>query len=97
MRRYRPLQALPDIPRFPKTFTTMQIRTFYEYLPKRVKARSEKDEQVRNFIYDFKLGRDKAARFAAVGVANFLFRSFGSQCDEYTFVCVTARTKTTYR
>ena len=97
MRRYRPLPALPDIPHFHKSFSTMQIRTFFEYLPKRFKARSEQDEKVRNFIYDFKLGRDRATRFAAVGVANFLFRSFGSQCDNYTLVCVPARNKTTYR
>ena len=97
MRRYRPLQALPDIPRFPNATTTMEKRNFLEYLPKRFKARNEQDEKVRRFIYDFKCGRAKAARWAAVAVANYFFNCFGSQCEEYTIVCVPSRSLSTYR
>lgn len=97
MRRYRPLQALPDIPHFPQIFNIMQTRHFWEYLPQRFKPRSEMDVLVRNFIYDFKRGRRKAARRAAVEVANFFFHNWGSQCEEYTFVCIPARNNATYR
>ena len=55
------------------------------------------DVLVRNFIYDFKRGRRKAARRAAVEVANFFFHNWGSQCEEYTFVCVPSRNNATYR
>lgn len=74
----------------------METRHFFDYLPKRYKG-SVQDEKVRNFIYDFKFGKAKAARWAAVAVANFFFRSYGSQCEDYTFVCVPSRDRRTYR
>lgn len=77
--------------------TIMKTRHFFEYLPKRYKARGEQDIKVRNFIYDFKRGQKSAARFAAIEVANFFFRSFGSECEDYTFVCVPSRNNVTYR
>lgn len=89
--------SITGYPHFDKATTIMKTRHFLEYLPKRYKARNEQDIRVRNFIYDFKRGRDRAARMAAVEVANFFFRCFGSECEDYTFVCVPSRNNATYR
>lgn len=74
----------------------MKTFNYYEYKSKRFDTSAEA-EQVRNFIFAFKDGKQWATNYAADMVVNSFVDTYGDKASDFVLVCAPAANNKKYR